>query len=654
MTVGGRAEPVRLTDAEQRFLLEGVAKANVPTLIPVLVQLTGETRWLEPPYAPRRGRGLDDNDTGGLPDPIRDEIKTAAREAISNWLGGAPVALPRPDDAMLARMLSISMGERAPAEYGEIIAADMGMASHRIGGTPVAPTDFHVAIVGAGVSGICAAIKLREIGIKCEIFEKSADFGGTWWENRYPGAGVDTPNHIYSFSFAQNDWSRYFALQGDLLEYFRGVAERHGLRECTRFNTAVRRLTWDETSKRWRIELLRPDGDAEYIVADVLISAVGALNNPLIPKIEGLETFPGPAFHTARWPSDLDVKGKRVAIVGNGASAMQVVPAIAARVAHLSIFARSKQWAAPFPQFNKEAPAPVRALLRSVPLYYLWYRQRLAWTFNDRIHDSLQKDPNWRDPERSLNAVNDAHRSFFTDYVIDELGDRRDLLEKVLPDYPPYGKRMLLDNGWYRTLRRSNVRLIDQRLAEVRGRKLIAGGGEEREADVLVLATGFRAVEFLASMEVIGRGGRKLREFWGQDDARAYLGATIPGFPNLFTLLGPNVGLGHGGSIVKAIELQMDYVLSVLERMFGLGASTVEVRRAVFERYNARVDTAHQKMVWTHPGADNWYRNSRGRVVALTPWRNDDFWRMTRQADPEDYVFETSNRTRKDNARAVG
>jgi 4-hydroxyacetophenone monooxygenase len=643
-----------VTGDERSVLLDGVAQANVPTLIPLLVQLTGETKWLEPPYAPRRGRGLDDNDTGGLPERICNEIKYAAREALSNCLNGAPVALSQPDHAMLARLLSVSMGESAPPEYGEIIASDMGMISHRIGGALVAPGGFHVAIVGAGVSGICAAIKLREFGISCEIFEKGADFGGTWWENRYPGAGVDTPNHTYSFSFAQNDWSRYFALQEELLEYFRGVAEQHGLRKCTRFNRAVRRATWDETSKQWRLELHRPDCGLERVDANVLISAVGALNEPLIPNIEGLRTFPGPAFHTAQWPSDLDIAGKRVAVVGNGASAMQVVPAIAAKVAHLSVFARSKQWAAPFPQFNKQVPAPVRTLLRHVPLYYAWYRQRLTWTFNDRIHESLQKDPNWAHPARSLNAVNDGHRSFFTDYVISELGDRQDLLEKVLPDYPPYGKRMLLDNGWYRALRRDNVTLVAEHLAEVRGRRLITKSGAEHEADILILATGFRAVEFLASMDVIGREGRVLREFWGHDDARAYLGAAIPGFPNLFTLLGPNVGLGHGGSVIKAVELQLDYILSVLERLFESGSSSVEVRDSVFERYNARVDAAHRKMVWTHPGADNWYRNSKGRVVVTTPWRNDDFWRMTRQADPDDYLFDAVDRTRRDVAVASG
>jgi 4-hydroxyacetophenone monooxygenase len=330
-----------------------------------------------------------------------------------------------------------------------------------------------------------------------------------------------------------------------------------------------------------------------------------------------------------------------------------VVPAIAARVKQVTVFARSKQWAAPFPQFNKEVPHPVRALLRHVPLYHAWYRQRLAWTFNDRIHESLKRDRNWPHSERSLNAVNDSHRNFFTDYVVDELGDRQDLLEKVLPDYPPYGKRMLLDNGWYRALRRSNVTLIAEHLAEIRGRKLIASGGEEHEADILVLATGFKAVEYLASMEVVGSKGRVLREFWGEQDARAYLGATVPGFPNFFTLLGPNVGLGHGGSIISVVELQVDYILSILERLFDQGAASVEVRPDVYESYNARVDAAHQNMVWTHPGTDNWYRNSQGRVVVITPWRNDHFWRMTRQADPDEYVFETCHQSYKTDVLAL-
>jgi len=634
-----RGVPTGMTDAGTLALRQGVAQANLPTLILVLFQLTGDSKWLRAPYAPRKGRGLDDNDSGGLSEAVREEIATAASAAIERWLEGAPVAIPRPDDELLAYMLSVSMAEEVPHEYGEIIAADFGMTSHRVGDIPEIPPGFHVAIIGAGVSGICAAIKLRELAISCEIIEKNTDFGGTWHENRYPGAGVDTPNHLYSFSFAPHDWSRYFALQGELRDYFVGVANRYRLGEITRFGVGVERAVWDGAANKWRLTTRGPEGSAETS-ADAVISAVGVLNNPLLPKIKGLDNFAGPAFHTARWPEGLDVVGKRVAIVGNGASAMQVAPAIAGAVEHLTIFARSKQWAAPFPQFKKAVPSVVRTLLREVPLYRDWYRQRLAWTFNDRIHASLQKDPTWPHPRRSINAVNDGHRRFFTDYIIQELGDRRDLLEKVLPDYPPYGKRMLLDNGWYRTVARDNVTLITEHLAEVRGRTLVGGDGQESEAEVLILATGFRATEFLASYEVVGQGGRILREFWQGDDARAYLGAAIPGFPNFFTLAGPNVGLGHGGSVIKAVELQVDYVIDLLAQMFERGAAGVAVSEGAYEQYNRRVDEAHGRMVWTHSGTENWYRNSRGRVVAITPWRNDDFWRMTRAAKPEDFVFE--------------
>lgn len=631
-------------DPEVELLSQGIAQANIPTLLMVLVQMTGDMKWLAAPYAPRRGKGLDDNDMGGLPDAIQAEIRNAATEAILAWRDGKPIALAAPDNALLTRMLSVSMAEEVPEGYGEIIAADMGLSRHRIGEQAEAPAGFEVIIIGAGVSGICAAINLRNAGIDCHIFEKSVEFGGTWWENRYPGAGVDTPNHVYSFSFAKNDWTRYFALQGELLAYFKGVAESFGLRDVTSFGTAVKRAIWNSSTSKWEVVVRAADGSEQTHVADAVISAVGILNTPSVPSIKGIESFEGPVLHTAEWPDGFEVKGKRVALVGNGASGMQVAPAIAPNVKQLTIFARSKQWAAPFPQFGKAVPNAVRHLLQSVPLYYEWYRQRLTWTFNDRIHVSLQKDPNWPNPERALNSVNDAHRRFFTDYVIRELGDRQDLLDKVLPDFPPYGKRMLLDNGWYRTIARDNVTLVPERLSEVCGNTLIAANGETFEADVIIFATGFKAAEFLASYEVVGRDGLVLRDFWEVDNARAYLGSTVPGFPNFFTLLGPNIGLGHGGSMIKAIELQTSYIVGILEKLFEKRARSVEVRPDVFEDYNDRLDAAHAKMVWTHQGTDNWYRNPRGRVIAITPWRNDDFWRMTREAKTGDYLFETSER----------
>jgi len=618
-------------------LRQGVEQANIPTLLMVLVQLTGEEKWLEEPYVPRRGRGLDDNDTGNLPLRIQKEIRSAARDAITGWARGVPAALPRPSRTFLARMLSVAMVEEVPGQYGDVIAAAMKLDDEPPKAR--APAHTKAIIIGAGVSGICAAIRLHEMGVECQIFEKNEGFGGTWWENRYPGCGVDTPNLTYTFSFAANDWSRYFPLQEEILGYLEKTANQHELREHVAFDTKVERARWREEDAKWEVQVTDREGRGQTYYADILISATGVLNIPLVPHIKGMDSFKGTVVHSSRWPEELSVEGKRVAVIGNGASAMQIVPAIAPKVSQLTIFARSKQWAAPFPQFRKEVPEAVRYLLNVMPLYRVWYEQRLSWTFNDRVHETLFKDPKWRDPTRSVNAVNDRHRRFFTNYVISELGDRQDLLQHVLPDYPPFAKRMLLDNGWYRALRRDNVRLIPHNLSEVHENTLTAGNGETIEADVIILATGFKASELLSSYEIIGRNGRVLSDFWENDNASAYFGTTVPGFPNFFILLGPNVGSGHGGSMIRNIECQANYATSVLQKMFDQQASTAEVREDIYQNYSQKIDEAHEKMVWTHPGVDNWYRNSRGRVVVITPWRNDAFWRMTRQANPEEYVF---------------
>ncbi|UWS79924.1 hypothetical protein N1037_02555 [Phaeobacter sp. G2] len=320
---------------------------------------------------------------------------------------------------------------------------------------------------------------------------------------------------------------------------------------------------------------------------------------------------------------------------------MQVAPAIIDKVEKLTVFARSKQWAAPFPQFQKKVPDPVRYLLMTVPLYQQWYRIRQFWTFNDRIHESLQKDPTWPEPDKALNATNDRHRQIFTAYVKAELGDRQDLLQEMLPDFPPYGKRILLDNGWYRTLTKPNAELVPARLSRIEGSTLIAADGSTSEADVLVYATGFKAAEIQSSYEIIGQGGQHLKDAWETDNPSAYIGSMVPGFPNFLTILGPNAGLRHGGSMIKAIELQTSFILSIISRMFERKAQTVAVTVQAHESYNARIDAAHNKMVWTHQGTENGYRNSRGRVVAISPWRNDYFWSLTRDADPEAFTFET-------------
>lgn len=625
-------------DAELR---EALQSANVPTLLMVLIQMTGDQRWMADRFRPTRTRGMEDNDSGGLPEQVQDEIRHAAFHAIKRWQAGAPFALPRPSDAELVRMLSFSMGELVPEEYGPMIADDLSLPNDGEETMSVAsPEGFSAVIIGAGLSGIAAAVNLGRAGIPYVVYEREHDLGGTWRDNRYPGSGVDTPNHLYSFSFAENDWSQFYAMQPELHAYLRQVAESCGVTPHLRFGHRVLFARYRSATHDWQIEVESDDGRVHEVVASIVISAVGVFGTPRMPDIPGLHTFAGQVVHTANWRDEVDLAGRRVAVIGNGASAMQLVPAVAQEVEQLTVYQRSPQWAAPFEKFRVAVPVPVRHLLTEVPLYRHWYRARLAWTFNDKVHPSLQKDPRWPHPHRSVNAINDGHRAYFTRHVEEQLGDRTDLLSKVVPTYPPFGKRMLLDNGWFQALLRDNVELVTTPISHIDASGVVTADGVARPADVLIAATGFDVVRFLSSYEVIGRTGTSLRETWHEDDARAYLGMLVPDFPNFFILYGPNAQAGHGGSLIRIVEIQLNYLMSLLGQMFRGGLASADIRPEVFEQYNREIDTAHESMVWTHPGMDVYYRNARGRVVVNTPFRIVDFWSRARVADLDEFRTE--------------
>ena len=632
-----------LAGQPQQRLVDAIAIANIPTLACLLRQLTGERRWIEPPYQPTRTRGLDDNDTGGLPEATQDEIRAAAVEAITEWMHGKTPALLSPSDELLVEMMGVSLGETIPPEYSLMIREELalgGVLAQTGSATGTrAPQGFSALVIGAGISGICAAIKLAEAGISCTLIERNQRSGGVWLENRYPGAACDVPSHLYSFSFAPFDWTRFFACGSEIHQYLEKVATDFDVLSRVRFGCEATQARYLESSARWEVDVRHDDGRTESLRANILISAVGAFNKPRYPDVPGIESFAGTSAHTARWPAEgMDLKGKRVVVVGNGASAMQVVPAIANAVASITVIQRSPQWAAPFPRFKVDVPEPLQWLLREVPLYRLWYRLRLSWAFNDKQYASLQKDPAWEHPERSINALNDAHRRALTDYIRSELGDRQDLLPDVLPGYPPFGKRMLMDNGWFRTMARENVHLVTAAVTEVLPDRVRTSAGTEHEADVLIWATGFDVLNFLVPMRIFGRGARELHDDWKGDDARAYLGTVAPGFPNFFCLYGPNTQFGHGGSLITVMERQMHYVMSVLGQMFEQGIAAVEVRQDVHDAYNATIDRLHEGMVWTHQGMETYYRNSRGRVVVNNPFRMVDFWQMVERADLEQYL----------------
>jgi len=621
-------------------LRDALLDANIPTLLLALAQLTGDHRWLRDPYRPTAPRGLDDHDSGGLPDAIQAEIRAAALQAVTAWREGRLEPGPTPSPEQVAAWLEIALAEPVDRAYGELLAEEMGACPRDTEFTTVPTSEqLRVLVIGAGMSGLCSAIKLKQAGVAFTILEKNADVGGTWLENNYPGCGVDTPSHLYSFSFARRStWDGYFARRDQLAGYFEELALEHELHDDIEFDTEVLSARWDAHAGCWHVQVRRGDGARETLSATVLMSAVGHFNRPSIPPIEGLETFAGPCMHTARWDKDVQLEGKRVVVVGSGASAMQIVPAVAGVAEKLTVIQRSRQWAIPHPNVGRAVTAGVQHLLEQFPFYGAWYRLRQFWRFGDRLHPALQVDPAYHDPDHAVNATNASHRAYLERYITTELNGRPDLIELSLPDYPAYGKRPLIDHGWYRTIRRDDVELLEGSVESVDGSTIVLADGRALEADVLILATGFKTLEMLGPIEITGRSGRTLRETWGDDDGRAYLGVTVPDFPNFFMIFGPNTSTGHGGSAFLTTEFQVRYVMELLAEMAARDLRCVECRPEVYNAYNAELDNALARTVWTHPRVTNYYRNSSGRIVGTSPLSYLDYWGRTRRPQLEDFM----------------
>jgi 4-hydroxyacetophenone monooxygenase len=628
-------------NADRRRALEA---ADPATLLLVLVQLTGERHWLEAAKPFIRGPM---NYQEFMPEALRASIRGRLSDVLAEIARSGKTPSRRLDDAMLREMMSLATGEPVPDQYIAMMREDLTgdtlqsrSLKWRKPPDPAALQNTEVVIIGAGMSGLYAGIQLREAGIPFVILEKNDTVGGTWYENIYPGCGVDTPNHFYSYAFEPNhDWSHYFAKRDELWTYFERVADKFDLRKHIRFSTEVSDARFQEEDARWSITAQSADGTQHRFSARILVSAVGVLNRPKLPDISGLQSFTGPAFHTAQWDRNFDWRGKRVAMIGTGASGHQVGPSIAPDVARLMIFQRSPHWVVPNPNYHEGVGEGKKWALANIPFYLRWYRFQLFWGFADGLHAALQVDPEWPHPKRSLNSLNEKHRLFMERHMHSELADRPDLLEKVIPDYPAYGKRILIDNHWFRMLKRPNVDLVTDPIDAIVQEGVLTKDGKVWQADALVFATGFKVSKMLHPMTIFGRDGRELHAIWGADDARAYLGLTVPGFPNFFMLTGPNTGLAHGGNQIFMTECGVRHLMLALRELLESGHRSIECKPEVYESYNRDVDAMHARMVWTHKGMTNWYRNPQGRVFAITPWRLVEYWKMTSTFNPAEYQF---------------
>jgi len=399
----------------------------------------------------------------------------------------------------------------------------------------------------------------------------------------------------------------------------------------------VDKAEWDDAASLWRLTL--SGQHAGRIEADALISAVGQLNQPRLPDIPGVGTFKGPAFHSARWRHDVDLKGKRVAVIGTGASAYQFVPEIAADVENLTVFQRTPPWGGPTPNYHDPVTDNVQWLLENVPFYEKWYRFWLFWMMTDGILPFVKADEAWNGPPGTIGAMNLELRNALVQQIGLQCEGRPDLFSAVIPDYPIGGKRSLRDNGvWIAALRRDNVHLEQTPMlnAPITDTGIVTANGKTHDYDVIIYGTGFKASDFLSTFKVVGRDGIELHERW-QGDARAYLGMTVPGFPNFFMLYGPNTNIVVNGSIIFFSECSVRYVVRALGMLGEAGARTLDVREDVHDVFNTRVDAGNARMAWGQPGVSSWYKNATGRVSQNWPFALVDYWAATLKPDPSDY-----------------
>jgi len=620
--------------------------ASIPTLMMSMVHMSGDTSLLDGDVRPA---GVYINEYQGyMSEEDKAAVRARALEVIKTFRDSGCQLPPAPSPETIHRMMNFLVAQEVPEDYVPMMLEEMeldGQDQRSDAWDDEVPGESRaqhkVLIIGGGMSGVLAAYRLQEAGVPFVLIEKNASVGGTWFENRYPGVRVDVGNHLYCYSFEPaHHWSEYFSQQKELQEYFEGVINHHQLDQHIRFNTEVTRAVYDETSGLWTVSTLDKDGVEEDYVVNSVISAVGQVNRPKLPEIKGVESFEGQWCHTAAWDDAVDYRGKKVAVIGSGASAFQLVPAIAEDVAQLTVFQRSAPWMFENPIYHEKVPAGKKWCLEHLPFYTRWFRFLLFWPACDGAYETVFVDPQWPHHERSASEMNDFVYNMFSEYIKGQVGDDEELLAKVIPDYAPMAKRTLQDNGsWLTALKRDNVELVTQAVASVSANGVTSADGTFYEADVILYATGFETDRFLWPMEIRGKSGVALSEQWDIEPA-AYLGITVPNFPNFYCMFGPGTNLAFGGSLIFNGECQARYIMECLKTQLQQGASAIECKQSVFDDYYRRYRELHARLIWEHSSLKtSYYQNEQGKVTLLWPWKIIDMWRWTKEANTDDYNY---------------
>ena len=643
-SISPAAARITADDATIAQALEG---ANVATLVMSLIHLTGDARILEGLPRPSPLQIAQQNEQR-IGEPAASMIRARTLKALIAFRDGDDTLPPPPSPGVIQRMVDYYIGESVAPDYIPMIMEELALdgvdsrAYHWRNTTPPARRDeVSVLVIGAGFAGLLAGTRLAEAGISFTIVDKNPEVGGTWYENRYPGCRVDNGNHYYSYSFAPNyDWSEHYCQRDEIFAYLNRFADERGLRDAIRFSTEV--IEARCVDRNWEVDLGLADGSTETVVYDAVISCVGQLNRPNIPDFRGRDRFQGIACHTARWDRAMEYRGKRIAIIGIGASGLQLIPELAKHAEKLTVFQRGRQWIAPCPDYHEKVTDAQRWVIKHVPYYARWYRFLVFWSFADGTMPTYIVDPAWPDQVRSISAANEQLRQALVQYMESQLRDRPDLIEKVIPDYPPGGKRPLMDNGsWLRALQQENVEYVVDPIAEITENAIIDASGTRHPVDLIVYATGYHANKFLQPMRIVGREGTVLSEAWGEDPY-AYLGIVVPEFPNFFITYGPGTNNGHGGSIIANAEWQIRFIMQSLRLMLEDDYPEMEVRKDVCDAFMWRLRQAQDRMVWSHPRVASWTQNSKGKVITNSPWLLVHSWKWAKEVTPELFVEPTN------------
>ncbi|MFV9428588.1 MULTISPECIES: flavin-containing monooxygenase [Rhodococcus] len=562
---------------------------------------------------------LSEPDESALPVPSRDEIVELLEMAEARTLG--------PDDLIMRHKLPAFSDLPYQAQWH---------------GEKVIPEGYHVAIVGAGFAGIAMGVQLANLGVPFTIYERRVEVGGVWSINTYPDVRVDTVSFTYEYAFEKKyPWTEYFARQSDVRAYIDHVAHKYGVYEHIRFGSDITQARFDEPTQRWTLTVQGEESVTE-VEANVVVAASGVFATPRELSVEGVSDFTGQIVHTARWNEDVEYAGKKVAVIGNGSTGVQLLSKIAEKAESVTVYQRTPQWISPRTNYGVPISDELQWLIQKMPFYWNWNKYVAGLATID-LRNVLMPDAEWIANGGQISKRNDMLREILVGYISAQVDGRQDLIDKLVPDYPPMTRRPVVDNNWYASLTRNNVELVTTPIARMTDTAIVTSDGEARETELVIAAVGFQTEKYIWPTQYFGLGGVTLEDVWTAQGAQAHLGMTVPGFPNMFMLYGPNSQpVASGAGLPVWFEVWTGYIAECIVGMLEKGRASMVIRKDAFDEYNEQLHEEAKKLIYLMPNSameKNYYVNEFGRLQMNAPWNGEKYYELCEKPDESHYDF---------------